>query len=77
LVFASAGRYSPTRGGIRSEQLHWASQVGAPWRAPAITIDREIKGQHFARRGGEQGFRQYRSAVLSAARQAFNKRSAP
>lgn len=36
-----------------------------------LVISREIEGQHFVQRGGTQGFRQYRTSVLAAARQAF------
>lgn len=76
LVFASGGQYSPT-GSRRDEQLQWASKViGVPFRAPAIRINKEIRGQHFVERGSEAGFSQYRQSVLGAARQAFGgKRS--
>lgn len=81
LVFANNGRYSPP-GARRDEQLQWASRVtGVPQRTPGspqgqaagIRIRREIRGQHFVKKGGEQGFREYRSSVLAAARQAFRK----
>jgi hypothetical protein len=36
-----------------------------------LVISREIEGQHFVQKGGTQGFRQYRTSVLAAARQAF------
>jgi hypothetical protein len=87
LVFASGGRYTPP-GARRDQQLHWASQVlGVPHRsgtvpfparqAARIRISREIEGQHFVKKGGEQGFREYRESVLAAARQAFRKSNRP
>lgn len=43
-----------------------------PHRAQqGLYISKEIKGQHFVRQGGEEGFRQYRTSVLAAARRAF------
>lgn len=77
LVFASGGQYSPTGSGHR-EQIFWASQVkGVPRGAPSIVIKREIQGQHFVQKGGQSGFRQYRSSVLAAARQAFSQAGKP
>jgi hypothetical protein len=36
-----------------------------------LVISREIEGQHFVRKGGQEGFHEYRRSVLAAARQAF------
>lgn len=74
LVFASGGNYSPP-GVRRDEQIYLASQVqGVPPRTAGIRIRREIKGQHFVKKGGQEGFRQYRRSTLAAARSAFRKR---
>ena len=77
LVFATNGQYSPP-GSRRDEQLHLASQVtGVPVRrgrrAPAIRIGREIPGQHFVKKGGTKGFREYETSLLAAAREAFRR----
>lgn len=84
-VFATrGGQYSPP-GSATGQQLYLRSQVqGAPVRydpaarrsAPAIVIDREIRGQHFIQKGGEAGFREYRQSVLAAARSHLKKRGA-
>lgn len=76
LVFASGGRYTPTGQG-HGEQIHWASTVGAPWRAPRIRIEHEIKGQHMVQAAPRTAFPVYRTSVYGAARQAFNKRNGP
>lgn len=84
LVFASGGQWTPP-GARRDQQLYWASQVrgvpayrGASTRqAAAIRIRREIRGQHFVKKGGQAGFRQYRGSVLTAARSAFRKSNRP
>lgn len=76
-VFADGGHYSPP-GAAHNQQLVARSQVtGAPSRRRSIVIKREIVGQHFVKKGAEAGFRQYRKSVLSAAREAFRKGSAP
>lgn len=78
LVFASGGVYSPT-GSATHEQIHLVSTVTArgggrvPRGIPAIKIRREIEPQHMVREGGTAGSRQYRTSVLAAARQAFQK----
>lgn len=81
LVFATkGGQYSPP-GAARNQQLYARTMVrGAPIHtarsrksAPAIRISREIKGQHFIQKGGDQGFREYRESVLAAARQQFKR----
>lgn len=75
LVFASGGRYSPP-GSQRDEQLHLASRVsGVPAQVAGIRISKEIEGQHFVKKGGQHGFREYQQSVLAAARQAFKKGS--
>lgn len=85
LVFAtSGGEYSPPNYVNRhNQQLYLRSQVkNAPVRfnpktrrsAAGITISREIKGQHFIQKGGEEGFREYRQSVLAAARSQLRKR---
>jgi len=78
LVWASpSGKYTPPISGrTANQQLHLASTVtGVPFRAPAIRIQREIKGQHFIQKGAQEGFRQYKSSTLAAARKAFRKGS--
>lgn len=77
LVFADGpgGRYSPP-GSAVGQQLYLRSQVtGAPSRrgSSGIIIKREIRGQHFIKKGSEAGFRQYREAVHAAARNSFRK----
>jgi len=82
LVFAAGGRYVPPGSG-RNQQLFLRSQVkGAPVRfdratrrsQPAIRISKEIRGQHFIKKGGQAGFREYRESVLAAARSQLKKR---
>lgn len=74
LVFASNGTYSAP-GAAYGQQLHLASKVsGVPYRPAAIRISREIEGQHFVKKGGTQGFRQYDRDVRAAARQHLRKR---
>lgn len=76
-VFAQGGIYSPP-GAARNQQLVARQLVtGAPARRRAIVIKREINGQHFVKKGAQTGFRQYRQSVLTAAREAFRKGSAP
>jgi len=43
---------------------------------PGIIIGKEIKPRHFVQKGGEAGFRVYRSSVLAAARSQFRKKRA-
>lgn len=75
LVFATGprGSYVPA-GAATGQQLFLRSKVrGAP-RGPArhpITITKEITGAHFVQRGATEGFRDYRTSVIAAARQAF------
>lgn len=85
LVFASGGKYTPP-GVRRDQQLHWASKtLGVPQhsaqtprgQAASIRIRNEIQGQHFVKKGGEAGFRDYQNTVLAAARQAFRKSNRP
>lgn len=78
LVFADGpgGQYSPP-GEERGQQLFARHRViGAPRQRLGIVIKREIEGQHFVKKGAEQGFREYRRSVLTAARQAFRKGTA-
>lgn len=64
------GAYSPP-GAARGQQLFLRSQLrGAPRRG-GLTISKEIEGQHFVQRGGQEGFREYRYSVIAAARRAF------
>lgn len=84
LVFADrGGNFSPP-GAAHGQQLHLRSQVkGAPVRfdrttnrrAANIVIEREIKGQHFVKKGGQAGFREYRESVLAAARTQLKKKA--
>lgn len=78
LVFATPGGHFAPPGSASGQQLYLRRQVqGVPatrTRSQAgIRIQREIKGQHFVKRGGEAGFREYRESVLAAARQQFRK----
>lgn len=78
LVFADGpgGQYSPP-GAERNQQLFARNRViGAPRRRLGIVIKNEIEGQHFVKKGAEEGFRHYRRSVLAAAREAFQKGSA-
>ena len=78
LVFATSGGRFSFPGSARHQQIQLASQVtGIPGYQPPIVIQREIHGQHFVQRGGNQGFSQYRTSVLGAARQAFRKNYRP
>lgn len=83
LVFASGGKYSPPSDSTRTQQLHLRSEISdAPVRfdpetrrsAPGIRIGREIEGQHFIQKGGQAGFREYKTGVLAAARSQLRKR---
>lgn len=69
---AEGGNFTPA-GAARGQQLYLRSRLkGAPvQRDRALVITREIEGQHFVQKGGQAGFRQYRTSVLAAARQAF------
>jgi hypothetical protein len=78
LVFASRGGQFSAPGSATGQQLYLRSQVqGVPATRmrsqAAIVIRKEIKGQHFIKKGGEAGFREYRESVLAAARQQFKK----
>lgn len=80
LVFADpAGKFvKPGRGS--GQQLYLRSQIkNAPIygsrRSPAsIRINKEIEGQHFVRDGAKEGFREYRTSVLAAARTQLKKK---
>lgn len=68
---AEGGNFTPA-GAARGEQLYLRSRLkNAPVQRRPLVITREIEGQHFVQKGGEAGFRQYRTSVLAAARQAF------
>jgi hypothetical protein len=78
LVFASRNGVFTPPGAARGQQLYLRRQVqGVPATRTksqaSIVINREIKGQHFVKKGGESGFREYRESVLAAARQQFRK----
>lgn len=75
LAFGSGpgGRYSPP-GARRGQQLYPFSSLTdvTPFRRRrALVIGREIKGQHFIKKGGTEAFREYRGSALAAARSAF------
>lgn len=84
LVFASGNKYQgPDKGRFRQDQIvPRAGVTGAPPRfdratsrsQPGIRISREIPAQHFIKKGGEAGFRDYRQSVLAAARSQLKKR---
>ena len=68
---AEGGNFTPA-GAARGQQLYLRSRLkNAPALRHPLVITREIEGQHFVQKGGEAGFRQYRTSVLAAARQAF------
>lgn len=75
LVWASGGHFAPGGAGQRGRhQLMLASQVtGVPFQRRALVIRKEIEGQHFIQKGAEAGFREYKTSVLAAAREAFRK----
>lgn len=77
LTFADAqGNYAPPQPGRQDQQIRSLSDVKmAPFRADldAIVIKREIEGKHFIRDGGHQANDQYRSTLLSLARDTFRK----
>lgn len=70
-------------GAATGQQLYlWKQIKGVPLRAPGkgapdhlnrpgIRIRREIPPQQFIKKGSTEGFREYRSSVLAAARQQF------
>lgn len=74
LVFADGpgGTYSAP-GSARGQQLFARSRIKDAPRAPGIVIKKEIKGQHFVKKGAQAGFREYRRSVLAAARTSFQK----
>lgn len=62
--------------------LVWSGQTGndqivrGPWRQP-ITIRREIKGKHYLRTGGKQGFAHYERLLEKAFFNAFGHHPKP
>lgn len=69
------GAYSPP-GAASGQQLYLRAMLrnaplGMSYQSRQMHITREIEGQHFVRKGGEQGFREYRTSVLAAARRTF------
>jgi hypothetical protein len=82
-VFVTGGGlYSKPRQGAHGEALVPRSLAkNAPVRfdsatrraAAGIVIQKEIEGQHFIRDGGRDGFREYRTSVLAAARAQLRK----
>jgi hypothetical protein len=74
------GTYTPP-GAATGQQLYLRSRLsgsnlsfvdqGRRQQQHQLVIRREIEGQHFVQKGGKEGFRQYRTSVLAAARQAF------
>lgn len=83
LAWASGptGVYTPP-GNRRDQQLYLISQLTGPRggrvrrRRRPLYIGREIQGQHFVKRGGTEGFREYNDTVLAAARRAFTRKGA-
>lgn len=74
LVWANSGRYYPAMPGrFRQDAIVPVSTTNyAPYRfPPRVVIGREIEGKNFIKQGAEQGFLQYRTSVLAAARRAF------
>lgn len=83
LVWAQGGQYASPSNATRSQQLHLRSKVeGAPIRfdpvtkraAPGFKIGKEIDALNYIQKGGDQGFREYRESVLTAARQQMKKK---
>lgn len=83
LVWAKGGKFQrPGQGGRTGQLLPRTQAQGAPPRfdrsarmsQPGIRISREIRGQHFIQKGGQEGFREYRESVLTAARSQLKKR---
>jgi hypothetical protein len=79
LAFASGPRgvYSPPSA-AHGQQLYLRSKLtgrfGRMRGVDQLVITKEIKGQHFVQKGGQEGFREYRTSVLAAARRAFDGR---
>lgn len=72
-----AGRYTRP-GAAKNQQIYIASDLqGTPMKMPRIVIRREIKGKGMVKKGAKAGFRQYREAVLTAARRAFGGHPGP
>jgi hypothetical protein len=76
---SEGGTYTPP-GAAAGQQLYLRKRLSGPnlsvinqhpSQQHQLVISREIQGQHMVRDGGQQGFRQYRTSVLAAARQAF------
>lgn len=76
------GAYVPPGSG-RGQQLYLKSKLkGVPPSTPRrkgalgnqLVISKEITGQHFVQKGGQEGFREYQTSVLAAARLAFKGR---
>lgn len=66
------GQYVPAGMGAGQQLYRRRDLTGAsPFRPRRITIQREIVGQHFARDGAQEGFREYRETLIAAARRAF------
>jgi len=74
---AGTGQQLYLRSRLKGAPVLRGSSGPAPEGAHQLVIKREIEGQHFVQKGGEQGFRVYRRSVLAAARQAFTGRSRP
>lgn len=50
------------------------SPRGMSFEPRQMHITRDITGQHFVRKGGQEGYREYRTSVLAAAQRAFPSR---
>lgn len=88
LVWATGpgGTYTPAGAG-ENQQLYLRKMIkfpkgvdGAAYSSrmpgrsqPGIIIRREIEPRHFVQKGGEEGFRVYRTSVLAAARREFRR----
>lgn len=72
LAWASQGRYVPPNRAGGTDNLF--PRIGAAHASGTMTIKREIEGQHFIKKGAEEGFREYRTSVLAAARRELRKR---
>lgn len=74
LVFAAKGRYvQPQPGGGTDALVPIGTFPNARRRTRPLRIKREIEGQGFVKKGSQEGFREYRTSVLAAARRHLQR----
>lgn len=72
LVWAAQGRYVAPSPGGGTDQL--VPRIGPAHRTKTpLRIKREIEGQGFVKKGSTEGFREYRTSVLAAARRNLQR----